>query len=71
MDKVFYGIVAMISFYIFNFLLMLIFEKIFPNTFTYAGVVTLCGVIIVCTCIIVEKLNKIIHQLNDQNNKNN
>jgi hypothetical protein len=71
MDKVFYGIVAMISFYIFNFLLMLIFDKILPDAFAYAGVVTLCGVIVVCTYIIVEKLNKIIHQLNDQNNKNN
>jgi hypothetical protein len=70
MDKAFYGIMAMIGFFVFNIILMNIFGGVFRDLI-YTGVVTLCGVIVICTCIIVEKLNKIIQQPNEQSDKNN
>jgi hypothetical protein len=70
MDKIFYGIVTMIGFFILNIIIMNIFGGVFRDII-YTGVVNLCGVIVICTCIIVEKLNKIIQQLNEQKDKNN
>ena len=79
MKNFFYGIIAMIIFYIFNlFIMSMIGQFIFVgdsftisyHMFTYTGLMTLCGVVTVYTCIIVGKLNEIKHEFDKINNEN-
>jgi len=80
MNKFFYGIIAMIIFYIFNLFIMSVIGQIIfigdsftisYHMFTYTGLMTLCGVVIVCTYIVVEKLNEVKRELNELNKKSN
>lgn len=79
MKNFFYGIIAMIIFYIFNlFIMSMIGQFIFVgdsftisyHMFTYTGLMTLCGVVTVCTCIIVEKLNEVKREFDKINKEN-
>ena len=76
MNKFFYGIIAMIIFYIFNlFIMSMIGQFIFVgdsftlsyHMFTYTGLMTLCGVVTVC---IVGKLNKVKYEFDKINKEN-
>jgi hypothetical protein len=59
MKNFFYGIIAMIIFYIFNLFIISMFGQfifvgdsftISYHMFTYTALMTLCGVINICTC---------------------